>query len=313
MAGPASTRRGTPDDILIRKHLLFWRVRRAVFSSSDGRIRGLAAAADAAPIALMRRAAASLLNSVFPSDCRLCGAPLTNISRLPVCDVCLAAVRPMAGDLCLICSERLFTFGDQPPAGEERICGLCRRARPPYQRAVAFGEYNGELRELLHLLKYEGMQPAAGFLGGLLAQGIKELALNRLHLIVPVPLHAERLRQRRFNQAELLARAAQRRLGTQCRVEAGILRRTRATDSQTGLTRHQRRANVRGAFRVTRNAVVDQTIVVVDDVFTTGITAGECARVLMRAGAKQVFVATVARVLKGEAARLVPATATASA
>src|SRR5207248_8577745 len=199
----------TPDDILIRKHLLFWRVRRAVFSSSDGRIRGLAAHAEAAPLALMRRAAASLFNTVFPSDCRLCGAPLTNISRLPVCGLCLASVRPMEGDLCLMCSERLFTFTGEPPAGEERICGLCRRARPPYQRAVAFGEYNGELRELLHLLKYESMQPAAGFLGGLLAKTIARLAIKEPYLIVPVPLHGERLRQRSFNQAELLARAAQ--------------------------------------------------------------------------------------------------------
>ena len=128
-----------------------------------------------------------------------------------------------------------------------------------------------------------------------------------------MPLHRERLRQRGFNQAELLARAAQRCLGARCRVDAGILRRARATDSQTGLTRHQRRANVRGAFRVTRPAVADQTIVVIDDVFTTGITASECARVLMRAGAKQVFVATVARVLKGEVARPIQSIAAASA
>ena len=219
----------------------------------------------------------------------------------------------MEGELCLICSERLFTFGDQPPAGEERICGLCRRSRPPYQRAVAYGEYSGELRELLHLLKYEGMQPAAGFLSGLLAQAIARLALTGTYLIVPVPLHRERLRQRGFNQAELLARAAQRRLGANCRVDAGMLRRARATDSQTGLTRHQRRANVRGAFRVMKNAAAEQTIVVVDDVFTTGITASECARVLMRAGANQVFVATVARVLKGEVARPIQSIAAASA
>ena len=264
-------------------------------------------------MALMRRAAASLFNTVFPSDCRLCGAPLTNISRLPVCGLCLVSVRPMEGDLCLICSERLFTFGDQPPAGDQRICGLCRHARPPYQRAVAYGEYSGELRELLHLLKYEGMQPAAAFLGGLLAQAIGQLPLNGQYLLVPVPLHRERLRQRGFNQAELLARAAQRRLGASSRVDAGILRRARATDSQTGLTRHQRRANVRGAFRVTRPAVAEQTIVVIDDVFTTGITASECARVLMRAGAKQVCVATVARVLKGEVARPIQSIAAASA
>ena len=261
----------------------------------------------------MRRAAASLFNTVFPSDCRLCGAPLSNISRLPVCGLCLASVSAIHGDLCLICSERLFTFAGEPPAGEGRVCGLCRRAGPPYQRAVAYGEYSGELRELLHLLKYEGMQPAAEFLGGLLVQAIARLAVTGTYLIVPVPLHGERLRQRGFNQAELLARAAQHRLGGRSRAEAGILRRTRPTDSQTGLTRHQRRANVRGAFRVTKDAVADQTIVVVDDVFTTGITASECARVLMRAGAKRVFVATVARVLKGEAARPIQSIAAASA
>ena len=225
----------------------------------------------------------------------------------------------MEGDLCLICSERLFTLSPGlPAAGEERICGLCRRARPAYQRAVAFGEYNGELRELLHLLKYEGMQPAAGFLSGLLAQAIARLAVTGLAMRPPSL----------SSSSSIVAPANMIELGDNfiaigehleiAEIGYAIARTPKVTgiglaDLKIAEQRHQRRANVRGAFRVTRPAVANQTIVVIDDVFTTGITASECARVLMRAGANQVFVATVARVLKGEVARPIQSIAAASA
>jgi predicted amidophosphoribosyltransferase len=111
------------------------------------------------------------------------------------------------------------------------------------------------------------------------------------------------VRQRGFNQAEEIACAALKDLNSgQLRLSAGTLRRQRATESQTGLTPHQRRENVRGAFVVAgREQLADRDVLLVDDVFTTGTTAAECARVLRRAGAKRVLVATVARVLKQEA------------
>jgi ComF family protein len=256
--------------------------------------------------------AAGLFATLFPSDCRLCGAPLINISRLPVCEDCLGAIRPIAGGLCSICGERLaspFTFAAEAcdsESGEAR-CGLCRRLEPPYVKATAYGSYESGLRELIHLLKYNQVRPAAGVLGRMLAEAIEDLQslfTGSEVLVVPVPLHARKLRQRGFNQSELIARAGLKLKAAdrQFELNAKVLERRRETKSQIGLSRHQRRENIRGAFVVAKpGEVAGREILLVDDVFTTGTTVSECARVLRRAGASKVFVATVARTLRAEA------------
>ena len=172
--------------------------------------------------------------------------------------------------------------------------------RPLFERAVAFGAYDLQLRELIHLLKYEQVIPAANVLGKYLAQAIQKLDLAGSVLVVPVPLHRSRRRQRRFNQADLIARAALRSMDSgNAERDSRVLKRIRPTVSQTGLTRPQRRENIRGAFQVVHpSRVKGRSILLVDDVLTTGTTASECARVLRKAGAEQVWVATVARTLK---------------
>jgi ComF family protein len=243
---------------------------------------------------------------LFPSDCRICGTPLVNISRLPVCEECLGAIRPIAGGLCQICGERLFSPYAIDSENELR-CGMCSRIEPPFARAVAYGSYESELRELIHLLKYNGVRPAANVLGRMLAEAITaiepEFAAGSI-AVVPVPLHRRRLRQRGFNQAELIAGAAIRigGFGDRLRLHPRTLQRKRETESQTGLRRHQRRANLRGAFGVAQpEAIKGLEVLLVDDVYTTGATLSECARVLHRAGAAKVWVATVARTLKNSA------------
>ncbi|HEY4052707.1 MAG TPA: ComF family protein [Terriglobales bacterium] len=242
-------------------------------------------------------AARGLFAAFFPSECRICDAPLLNISRLPVCDECIAAIHPIAGKTCDICGEALpgLTRGD-----EAQSCSACQDSQPHFAKATAFGAYDGELRELIHLLKYEQVLPAAGVLGGMLADAIGKLKLAAPVLVVPVPLHSSKRRQRRFNQADLIARAALGKLAQDdLEFAAKVLVRVKPTVSQIGLTRPQRRENMRGAFRVLHpKRVKGRSILLVDDVLTTGTTASECARVLRKAGAEQVWVATAARTLK---------------
>ena len=174
---------------------------------------------------------------------------------------------------------------------------MCRRAAPPFQRAVAYGAYEGMLRDLIHLLKYRQVKTVAPLLGRLLSEALSGAQLPESLVVVPVPLFKRKLGERGFNQAEEIARAFVRRQALRSiQLDTSSLVRVRETASQTGLTRHQRRANLRGAFAVVRpERVADRSVLVIDDVMTTGTTAGECSRVLLRAGAKQVFVATVAR------------------
>jgi ComF family protein len=213
-------------------------------------------------------------------------------------------MRPITGGVCAVCCERLFSSYVFDGAPGEPRCGLCRRAEQPFARAAAYGSYESGLRELIHLLKFGGVRPAANVLGRMLAEAIATLESEfpaDSMAVIAVPLHRTKLRQRGFNQAELIARAAIKikQPGDRLRLCAGVLERKRETASQIGLTSHQRRENLRGAFGVTQPELVKgHEVLVVDDVYTTGATVSECARVLRRAGATKVWVATVARTLK---------------
>ncbi len=222
--------------------------------------------------------------------------------------MCLAHIHSIRGKVCSICGERVLSIYAECDAAGLRTCPVCRRIDHPFHRAVAYGSYDGGLRELIHLLKYNGVHPAAAVLGRMLAESIAVLepAFDRPRMfsppiaVVPVPLFKTKFRQRGFNQAELIAKAALKLLPARASFElvTGLLQRTRDTHSQIGLTGHQRRENLRGAFAVPcASEIIGREVLLVDDVYTTGATASECARVLRRAGASQVWVATVARTL----------------
>jgi ComF family protein len=153
---------------------------------------------------------------------------------------------------------------------------------------MAYGNYEGGLRELIHLLKYNGVRPAAKVLGGLLAEALDaaEPGLGQLSfeqpaiLVIPVPLSNGKLRERGFNQAELIACAAVklRPASERLQLVPDLLLCTRDTASQIALPSHQRGANLRGAFAVARAPeVTGRQVILVDDVYTTGATATECA------------------------------------
>jgi ComF family protein len=154
----------------------------------------------------------------------------------------------------------------------------------------SFGAYEGVLRKLIHVFKFEGVRTLQRPLGALLAQALpRELSFDA---VVPMPLHWRRRWQRGFNQSELLSREIARKWNVPVRA---LVRRKKATAPQAGLTSAERRKNVQGAFAVKTSRVNGMRLLLIDDVLTTGATAGACARQLKRAGAAHVTFLALAR------------------
>ena len=181
---------------------------------------------------------------------------------------------------------------------------MCRLVPPDFSRAVSYATYDEDLRELLHLLKFNGMKKIAdSVLGDGMAGAILQLeavAANEL-LVIPVPLFAARERSRGFNQSQVLAKAALTRLhklrpAWRLELRTNILRRVRDTNPSFAMDPATRRKSLKGAFRAENAEIIrDREVLLVDDIMTTGATARECSRVLIRAGAAKVWVATMAR------------------
>jgi ComF family protein len=176
------------------------------------------------------------------------------------------------------------------PLDEQGLCGLCRRELTGFDAAYSFGSYENELRQLIHVFKYGGVQTLARPLGKLLMTALPRE--RNFDVIVPMPLHWTKRWTRGFNQAELLARELSRFAHVPLR---RLVRRVRVTSVQAGLTAAKRRANVASAFRA-NGAVRGKKILLVDDVMTTGATGGACALALKKAGAAHVTLLTLARV-----------------
>jgi ComF family protein len=233
--------------------------------------------------------ASSLASLVFPDDCRLCGQPLRDLSRVPVCQACLRLPAPLAADFfCVTCRT---PFSNPFPLDASGRCALCRGNLQGFDASYSFGAYEGALRELIHLLKYDRIRTLARPLGDFLMVAYPRE--ERFDAIVPMPLHWRRRWRRGFNQSELLAREISRRCGLPV---VRAVRRVRATASQAGLTNAKRRANVSGTFAPARRRPVrGLRVLLVDDVMTTGATASACSRALKSAGAKYVAFLALAR------------------
>lgn len=195
-----------------------------------------------------------------------------------------------------VCCGLPFSFA----VTEGSLCAACIDTPPEFDKARAAVIYNDASRQLVLDFKYgDKLHAVATFLPWLRRAGAEMLA--ETDLMIPVPLHRRRLWQRRFNQSALLARAIARDAGLPCLPDA--LRRKRHTVPQKGLSRSERHLNVRGAFAMRpRDAdqIKGKRVMIVDDVFTSGATLNECARILKKAGAAQVFVLTLARVTREE-------------
>jgi len=258
------------------------------------------------PGRVVRAALDDFVTTLFPTDCKACGSPLVRAGRTPVCSDCIDGVQVQSMTLCGRCGEALdmegVRFAGQFPA-EGLLCSACRIAPPGFERAVAHAVYQDELREMVHLLKYQGMRALARPLGRMLARSIERLEgeVGGELLVIAVPLFPAKQRQRGYNQAVLLADAVlaelkRSRPGWKLRAAHGAIRRVKDTESQFALTPSGRRRNLQGAFAVNdQSELAGREVLLVDDIYTTGATARGCAQVLRRAGAAKVWVATLAR------------------
>jgi competence protein ComFC len=245
--------------------------------------------------------AGALAAVIFPAPCRICAELLENASRIPLCANCLASFAPCAGPICDRCGRPLVSTVVTEGVAEP-LCNVCRRGLYDFDFARSSASYTPKVASAIVLLKYEELVP----LGRLFAARLLQVA--RAHakqcsadVVVPVPLHPARLRERGYNQAELIARPLARELGLPCR--SYLLVRTRPRPDKLTLTLRERWRSVRGAYAIRQGSRVDNLrVLLVDDVLTTGATLDACSRALRRGGASYVAALTVARAVpRGEA------------
>ena len=221
------------------------------------------------------------LNFFFPSRCPVCNERSDNHSHNPLCGRCWSAITRYEGPACSVC-------GLPTVSPYTRICGACLDNKPPFDKIHYFGIYEGPLKESIHLLKFQGVRRLSIPLAGL----ISSLITDKYAAIIPVPLHTSKLREREFNQTALLGRHLSKALSTPLFLNA--LSKNRETKLQTDVSGKERRDNLSGAFSASKE-ISGASILLVDDVITTGATVAECSKVLKKAGALKIDVAALAR------------------
>lgn len=239
----------------------------------------------------MRRLRETLLNLLYPATCSGCGQPT---ERPEFCRHCRTQIATPTSPLCPACGVPFRTRDDA-----DHFCARCLQHPPHFRCARACTLYDAAdtaehpLKAVLQQYKYNRDVWLARPLSALLAERTP-LAIGAYDVMMPVPLHVQRLRWRGFNQAQLLARPLASAAGV--RLDPYSLQRVRPTRPQVELDEKERRHNVAGAFRVVRpDAVAGRHVLLVDDVYTTGATVDECSRVLRHAGARSVDVLALAR------------------
>lgn len=225
---------------------------------------------------------------LFPPCCAACKVRPFNHSTGRLCHDCLESIRFIESPFCTVCGRPFHG-----PEGSDHICGQCIKNPPPFDTARSVFQYHGAVRSLIHKIKYNEDGHALRVLSSL----AKDFVLFddlKPDLIIPVPLHRKRLKKRGFNQSLRLAGA----IFTNIPLGIDILSRTLNTKPQTELSMKERPGNVRNAFEVTSLLPKGaKTILLVDDVYTTGATVRACAKTLKKAGAREVHVLTVARTM----------------
>jgi ComF family protein len=254
----------------------------------------------------------SCVDLIYPPRCVVVGCGRRGVW---LCSTCLSVISPLPVPCCVVCGDGLDALECSDPRRPSGVCRACLRDPPPFRRSVSAGVYEGPLRDAIHALKFRGVAAVAPLLGGLAAAAYREAGTGTelgdpvpdgAICVMPVPAHPRRTAARGVDHTRRLAEAVAAGLG--CPLEAHALIRARNTRPQVGLAPDDRRRNVDGAFEV-RRCVPGATVILVDDVMTTGATTRACAQALVAAGVRAVDVCTVARAVSG-AGRAMPSQAT---
>jgi ComF family protein len=227
---------------------------------------------------------------IFPTFCKLCTTLLDREGEKVVCNSCLRKLTPSYSSCC-VCCGRFFSSPVEP-----HICKQCLEQKPPYSLHRSCGFYDGELKDILLLFKYKGFRSLGKdlILFAINVMGEKHFLWQDLDVIIPVPLHPSRQRQRGFNQSKILAHELARL--KKIDIKSRILIKIKNRPPQTSLDAKTRRRNLVGAFKVkNKSSIKGKMVLLVDDIFTTGATLAECSKTLLKAGAKSVSALTLAQ------------------
>jgi competence protein ComFC len=241
----------------------------------------------------LAEASDAIVSVFFPAGCRICDKLLVRASRVPFCEECLDSFEAPTERKCEVCGQALGWFTQRE--GEPLLCRACEQKTYAFERARSYGVFDGALVRAILLLKWERMEPLGEWLAESLAEMVRrEAEPLASDVVVRVPLHRDRERQRGYNQASLISKPLARKLGLPHK--AVLLMRTRPRPDKQVLSLEERWESVRGAFATRAGSQVDnKRVLLVDDVMTTGATLDACARALLESGAKSVLGLTVAR------------------
>jgi len=232
----------------------------------------------------------SILDIVFPTSCAFCNASVQGSDIPFICASCWADFSLLSGPVCPRCGKP-FDSPDALQYSPEHACRDCRTNSPHFDQVLSVGHFEGALREAIHQFKYRPCRSLGRPLGTWMAGNVRLLEID---LIIPVPLHVKRLRQRGFNQALLLAQFLCEVHGVPLSYDE--LLRVKPTKPQVELSGEERKTNVANAFAIrNKGCMAGKRVMLVDDVFTTGATLNECASVLKGDGAVRVVAITLAR------------------
>ena len=240
-------------------------------------------------IGALRTFRATLADFVFPRLCPGCGERVFEEGML-ICPTCRDSLVALQLPLCPTCGA------PDAPFSPEDICDCCPEGEVFFTSARAVTEFAGVAKQLVERVKYNIHPEYAEWMGRRMAEvfKIEHQLVRQFHAIIPVPLHRTRARERGFNQSHLLAQEIAAATGLE--LMNGVLLRHVFTKTQTRMGRRARAKNIAGAFKVAQSGCIrDKTILLVDDVHTTGATLNECARVLKEAGAECVCCMSFAR------------------